>query len=166
MAQQDATNVAITGGTARLTRMALNGTVSSNKQLAIDYAKNTDFGIALHPNDLDGGAGAPVVFTNLAGALVGSIGTSATATAYNTSSDGPLKTAVEAPHWRPGGGAGSCGPSRTCGRRMIVPGVGFLADEVQQVIPDGVVTGERDAVEDDGYQSGRSKWTIASSSHG
>jgi hypothetical protein len=88
-------------------------------------------------------------FRNAAGSSVGSIVTSATATTYNSASDARLKSAIT-----PLTGAldvvRALRPVAFRWNADDSPGRGFVAEEVQEVIPEGVITGARDAVEEDG----------------
>lgn len=190
MAQQDASAVAITGGSASftgnvaalqrtgdnqigfysllqeegvLTRYALycqgtartriNGSVGlkrepSNHTLEIAFPKSTSsYGIAL-TQDADTGTGNPVLFVNAASSIIGSISTTGSATAYNTTSDARLKKMIEMFD-----GAldlvHQLRPVRFRWRTDDSEGNGFLANEVKQVL-DGVVTGEPDAMNEDG----------------
>ena len=80
--------------------------------------------------------------------IVGSIATTGTATAYNTTSDARLKTGCTALT-----GAldvvRALRPITHRWRSDDSPGVGFVAHEVAEVIG-GVVTGEKDAMNPDG----------------
>jgi Chaperone of endosialidase len=121
-----------------------SGVPFSNITQAINWPHGTGYGLVFRPNDgNDTGAGHPVVFTSSGGATIGSISTTASATSFNTTSDrrakeaiGPLEGSVAtlqalrpvAFRWRATGEAG----------------VGFVADEVQQVVPDAV-TGTPDS---------------------
>lgn len=173
MAQQDANAVTITGGTATgLSALQVNGNIGATgaltvtgqgqfgdvvgirkapvalRALALSYANLSSMvGIALTPQN---GAGAmPIAFLRFdEGVYVGNITTTDTATSYNTSSDRRLKEAIAALpealatlmalrpvafRWRSDGS----------------PGVGFIADEVQAVVPQAV-SGEQDAVDAEG----------------
>lgn len=101
------------------------------------------WGLATYPTDQANAAVAD--FRNQALASVGSITTNATATAYNTTSDRRLKDAIETMR----GGLGvlqALRPVRFLWTADGSPGTGFVADEVQQVVPEAV-TGEPDAVD-------------------
>jgi len=91
------------------------------------------------------------VFENNSGTLVGGIVVSTTATAYNTSSDYRLKTAVTY-DWDATTRLKQLKPARfewiTDGDDAI-PVDGFLAHEAQAVVPEAV-TGTKDEVDDDG----------------
>jgi hypothetical protein len=87
-------------------------------------------------------------FTNMAGVAVGAIQTSATATAYNTTSDVRLKHAIATLS----GALDVLAALRPVKFRWNADdsvGHGFLAHELQRHVPDAV-TGEPDAVNDDG----------------
>jgi len=112
------------------------------------YPKTTNDGLVLVPIGSDTGGGSAVLLRNMAGTPVGSISTTASATAYNSASDVRLKHAIATL-------AGAL--SRVQALRPVAfrwnaddsPGVGFLAHELQTQIPEAV-TGEPDAVHDDG----------------
>lgn len=119
---------------------------SAPSPLVIKYSAGTERGIEIRPT-ADTGTGA-VYFMNAALSLVGSIATTSSATAYNTSSDVRLKHAVVTItdallklsalrpvkfRWNADGSEGE----------------GFLAHELQRVIPHAV-TGEPDEVNSDG----------------
>jgi hypothetical protein len=92
--------------------------------------------------------GDVAVFRNTANTTVGSISTTATTTAYNTSSDYRLKKDLQP-------------IADACARLMALKPVnfawksdgsrvdGFLAHEAQEVVPEAV-TGQKDAVDEDG----------------
>ena len=143
------------GGTAAgistltVNRVGVNLATIANGQLAIGYAKGTDFGVIVQPAGTDVGAGAALLFNNVATLVVGSINTSATATTYNTTSDARLKDDVQPLV----GGLDvirALNPVAFRWRSDDSHGRGLLAHEVQEVIPDGVITGARDAVDDEG----------------
>jgi hypothetical protein len=154
MAQQDADAVAITGGDIHLTgTLEVNTFVGigtppvTGNRLQINFFKATDVPLAFKPLDTDTG-GYTMVFQSVAGALIGSITTTASATAYNTTSDARLKEDVH-----PLTGAldvvRALRPITHRWRADDSPGVGFLAHEVAEVV-DGVISGARDAVDDEG----------------
>ena len=192
MAQQDAANVAITGGTALgMTSLGVENTGGSDVvglrldvasgggtnrwniygsgeapslltgQLALRgaspdlfctlhvfYVKGSSAGLVLRPNDNDTGPAAAISFQPFGGGVAGSIVTTATTTTYNTTSDARLKFDVEVlsgaldmlRKLRPITHLWKADGSR---------GYGFLAHEVATIV-DGVVTGEKDAVDDQG----------------
>lgn len=106
-------------------------------------------GLIIRGTGTDTLGGYHILFHNAAGAIVGSIATNATTTGYNTTSDGRLKHAIT-----PLTGAldvvRALNPVSFLWKADGSPGRGLLAGEVQEVIPDGVITGERGALDDDG----------------
>jgi len=86
-------------------------------------------------------------FLNAAGTTIGSITTTASATAYNTSSDYRLKNSV-APMTTGVATIAALKPVTYKWNEDNSDGEGFLAHELQDVIPQAVV-GEKDAVNDD-----------------
>lgn len=96
----------------------------------------------------DAGTFWACAFLNTSGTPVGSISTSGAATAYNTTSDGRLKEAIT-----PLTGAEavlrSLRPVAFRWKADGSPGVGFVAEEVAQVVG-GVTTGHPGAVDADG----------------
>ena len=162
MVSQDAGNVGITGGSvAGLSSLAVTGDTALSGNLGVQgapsdfaaqtlfYLKATQHGIQIKPTDNDTGPGGAIVFQNSSAVAVGSIGTNASATSYNTTSDARLKHDVE-----PLTGAlavvRALRPVAFRWNADDSAGVGFLAGEVQEVIPDGVITGERGAIDSEG----------------
>jgi hypothetical protein len=120
---------------------------AANVGLYLTYAAASGYyGITLTPTS-DTGI-VHVLFTNAAGSSAGSITGTASAVAYNTSSDVRLKHAIVSL-------AGAL--ERVRALRPVAfrwnaddsQGHGFLAHELQAVVPEAV-TGEPDAVNDDG----------------
>jgi hypothetical protein len=119
----------------------------SARAITVAYtASGVQYGIQVQPST-DTNAKA-LFFTNASGAEVGSISTTATATAYSTSSDIRLKTAIT-----PITGALDVLrqiPARTWRWRSDNSrGVGFVANEIQHLVPEAI-TGEPDAVDESG----------------
>jgi hypothetical protein len=122
------------------------GTTSA-PPVTVLQSKTVHSGMEMRAASSDTGNPA-IAFFNIAGGYVGGITTTATAVAYNTTSDGRLKEAITTL-------AGALDVIRAL--RPVAfrwqadqsQGHGFLAHELQQVIPDAV-TGEPDAVNDDG----------------
>ena len=115
MAQQDASAVTITGGTAVLTSLQSvqigvgtipepaiavavvgntrftgqnilgSGAINANEQNTIYYDKAARHALTFRPSGSDAGSGTAATFTNIAGGT-GTITTNGSATAYNTSS--------------------------------------------------------------------------------
>ena len=169
MAQQNADAVAITGGAVTglsgfsvtsgvpvyLTvglhvqnTIGISQVPDAGVALFLRHAKATQLGIVIRPNDTDTLGQPALLLQNLAGGTVGSVTTTATATAYNTSSDVRLKEFVQTLigaldvvralrpvsfHWQADGSKGN----------------GFLAHELMQIVPEAV-SGEPDAVNEDG----------------
>ena len=160
MAQQDASAVAITGGTITNVTIATGyastlriqnlgiGLPATIYPVDIYWPKATVHGIHMRPSDGDAGSSANLVFANAGDAPVGGIFTTASATSYTTSSDARLKTAVQSLV----GELAVIRALRPVRFRWLSDdsaGVGFLAGEVAEVVQ-GVVTGEPDAMEEDG----------------
>ncbi len=95
------------------------------------------------------GSGACYVLTSYRlGTLVGSITNTSTATAYNTSSDYRLKENI-APMTGALATVAKLKPCTYSWKSTGEAGQGFIAHELQAVVPDAV-TGEKDAVNEDG----------------
>lgn len=155
-------HVAITAGTDRYSVLAddtapslfsgavgIGGAAPAGIKTYVFFPKASHYGLAFRHSDNDTGPGQPVRFLNTAGNEVGLITTTASATAYNTTSDARLKDDVT-----PLSGAldvvRALKPVSFRWKADGMPGHGFLAHEVQAVIPDGVITGEKDAVDAEG----------------
>jgi len=118
-----------------------------NSTLSLDYTTGTQYGFTLR-NTAASTFGA-IVFVNSSNSLVGEISVSTTATAYNTSSDYRLKENVtpvpdgitRLQQLKPSRFNFISDPDKTVD--------GFIAHEAQAVVPE-CVTGEKDAVDDDG----------------
>ena len=124
------------------TPAALNGTVT------IYFNKSVRDGTHFHQRGDDAGSGSPIIFRNITSAVIGSITTTASATAFNTSSDVRLKHAIE----KLVGSLDLIRVLNPIGFRWNANnehGEGFLAHELQHIIP-AAVTGEPDALNDDG----------------
>jgi len=160
MATQDANNVLITDGDINVTFFTAaqfattglvafgSGTLTLNARLHLFYTKANAYGLMIQQVDTNVSGGEAAIFLNVAGGVIGTISTTATTTGFNTSSDARLKEAIEvlagalevlqalrpvAFRWQADGSRGH----------------GFLAHELQRVIPEAV-TGEPDAVNEDG----------------
>ena len=116
--------------------------------LTIGYAQSSRHGIILRTLAGDAGAYQAMQFWNAAGGSVGSITTTGSATAYNTSSDVRLKHAITALT-----GAldrvRALKPVSYLWNANNEPGEGFLAHELMREVP-LAVTGEPDAVDAEG----------------
>ena len=128
--------------------LGVSAAAAPNIRLLVSFDKSNRYGIKLMQTANDTGPGQPILFHNTADGEVGSISTTASATAYNTSSDARLKEAVE-----PLDGAldvlRALNPVSFLWKADGSPGRGFLAHEVAEVV-DGVITGEKDAVDEAG----------------
>lgn len=116
---------------------------------AIAFDKSGWFGLVLRHLVNDTGSGIPVVFQNLATTTIGSITSTASNVAYNTSSDSRLKRAIA----RLDGALDvvrQLRPVRFRWRQDDTPGVGFVAEEVAEVVA-GVTTGTPGAVTPEGH---------------
>jgi Chaperone of endosialidase len=136
------------GGTVQVAdavgiRQAPNGAIG----LSVTYNKSTQYGIVLTPFGSDTGTQA-MLFKNIAGTDVGSISTSATATAFNTSSDVRLKHSI-APLTAALERVRALRPVSFRWNSTDEQDEGFLAHELMQVAP-GAVTGLPDEVHADG----------------
>ena len=99
-------------------------------------------------SSLDATAGQNAVLFYRSASLVGSITTTAAATAYNTSSDYRLKNSITPMY----SGLATIGALKPVTYKWNVDnsdGEGFIAHELQEVIPHAVV-GVKDAVNEDG----------------
>jgi hypothetical protein len=137
----------VTGHVNVTSSLMLNGMSASNR-LSVEYNRTTGSGVTIRPS-ADTGGGNTILFQNAAGTAVGAITTSATATTYATSSDRRLKRNV-APL---ANALATLRQVRPVAFRWNVddsPGEGFLADQVQQLIPTAV-TGEPDQIDAQGH---------------
>jgi hypothetical protein len=120
--------------------------VSSNYSLFISgYGNSIGYGIGLQPATTNAD---PLVFFNSSGTLVGNISTSSSNTTYTTTSDYRLKENI-APMT---GALAKVALLKPCTYTWKVDGSdgqGFIAHELQEVVPDAV-KGEKDAVSEDG----------------
>ena len=103
-----------------------------------------------------------LTFSNASSTLVGSITTSTTATAYNTSSDYRLKENIQ-PMQNALAKVALLNPVTYTWKADGSEGQGFIAHELQAVVPDAV-SGEKDAVDDEGnprYQGVDTSFLVA-----
>jgi endosialidase-like protein len=189
MATQDASAVAISGGTATFSALTTQGDLYVQGHIGVGTGPNAAYDLLvqnagrfqtsaevggnlglgttpqaagfervhmLYPQAAGGllctpsagGTAYPIIFRNGAGGTVGHISVTDTGTAYNTLSDVRLKHAIATL---------TDALDRVRALRPVAfrwnaddsPGIGFLAHELQQTIPEAV-TGEPDAVNDDG----------------
>jgi hypothetical protein len=136
------------GAPARFTDVVGLGAGSSNSyQLLLQFDKATRDGIYLR-GLTDGAGRSHIIFANNAGGPVGSIQCTATATAYNTSSDVRLKRNIQ-PLTDALTTLLALKPVTFRWNADDSEDEGFLAHELQQHIPHAV-TGEPDQVNEDG----------------
>jgi len=137
----------LTGTASLLGSLGVGRAADAAVGIYLAHQKASQYGLIVQAQGSDTG-NQTVVFQNVAGAFVGSITTTASATAYNTSSDSRMKDAVTTLT-----GAldrvRALRPVSFRWRHDDTPGVGFLADELQQHMPDAV-TGAPGAVNANG----------------
>ena len=141
------TTLDVNGG-VRLRQTLGIGTFPSpgTNTVSLLYDRAAGSGLVIQPT-VDTG-GQALYFLNAAAAPVGSINTTDSATSFNTSSDVRLKEGIETL----AGALDVVRALRPVSFRWQAdgsPGRGFLAHELQQVVPDAV-TGEPDEVNPDG----------------
>ena len=124
----------------------LVGTTSAGGRIALGYAGLTSVGIGFIDSSTTGTTQATTFSKN--GTQVGSIQTSNSATSYVTSSDYRLKNSV-APMTSGLATVSALKPVTYKWNADDSDGEGFIAHELQSVIPHAV-TGEKDAVNEDG----------------
>ena len=116
-------------------------------RLAVYYTRASQQGITIKPS-ADTGGGNAMLFMNAAGTLVGYIATTASATTYATSSDYRLKDNIVPMV----GALNTVAALKPVTYKWKVDGSngqGFIAHELQSIVPD-CVTGEKDAVDEEG----------------
>lgn len=111
------------------------------------YAGNAKNGMVSDDTDT-GGGGNSVLLVRRNGTQIGSITTTSTTTAYNTSSDYRLKEDIQ-PMTNALAKVQALNPVTYKWKSNGSDGEGFIAHELQAVIPD-CVTGEKDAVDENG----------------
>ena len=126
----------------------LVGTTSAygSGKTCISFVPGTTAGLAFQQS-INTSSPQAINFLNAAGTTIGSITTTASATAYNTSSDYRLKNSV-APMTTGVAVITALKPVTYKWNEDNSNGEGFLAHELQDVIPQAVI-GEKDAVNDD-----------------
>ena len=129
-----------------LTIDSVTGGTSSTKVSVFGYGSGLGYGIEFRPNTNTGAT--PCRFLNAAGTEVGFISTSSSGTTYSTTSDYRLKHTV-APLTIGLATVSALNPVTYKWNVDDSNGEGFIAHELQSVIPHAV-TGEKDAVNEDG----------------
>jgi hypothetical protein len=119
---------------------------STAARMAISYVGNVAWGIGF--KSTTSGAAQPLTFLSSTGAQVGYIGTNDTTTSYVTSSDYRLKENI-APMVGALDTVAAIKPVTYKWKTDGSDGQGFIAHELQTVVPDCVV-GEKDAVDEEG----------------
>ena len=122
--------------------------VSSSCKFSLAYSGSTNNGMAFVDSAASGTTSAAVFLR--AGTQVGAINTTATNTAYATSSDYRLKEAITPMT----GALAKVALLKPCTYKWKVDGSdgqGFIAHELDEVVP-GCVTGEKDAVQEQEYE--------------
>jgi hypothetical protein len=148
--------------------------IDSSGRLLIATTSNPDVGqvvIAFVPGSTQGlvfkqsintSDPTPIMFFNATNSVVGSVLTSATTTTYNTSSDYRLKENV-APMTGALAKVAALNPVTYTWKEDGSNGQGFIAHELQAVVPD-CVSGQKDAVDKDGkpkYQGVDTSFLVA-----
>jgi hypothetical protein len=128
-----------------------------------NYGSGIGWGITMRPSSSSsGGNGDCFNFTNTSFTTVGTIATSSSATAYNTTSDYRLKENV-APMTGALATVAQLKPVTYKWKADGKDGQGFIAHELQSVVPEAV-TGEKDAIDKDGnprYQGVDASFLVA-----
>jgi Chaperone of endosialidase len=141
----------------------INADSSQNKSKIYvgGFGQGQGYGISFR-NGVNSSA-VPCFFANAAGTSIGSIGTSSgTSTSYNTTSDYRLKENVQ-PMQNALEKVAALNPVTYTWKEDGSDGQGFIAHELQAVVPD-CVTGEKDAVDADGnpiYQGVDTSFLVA-----
>jgi hypothetical protein len=140
----------------------LVGTTSGSEKFRIVASSAAAFIVKIDDVRTDGASGAGLMqFTRTSGG-VGSITTTTTSTAYNTSSDYRLKENVQ-PMQDALAVIAQLNPVTYTWKADGSDGQGFIAHELQAVVPD-CVTGEKDAVDAEGnpqYQGVDTSFLVA-----
>jgi hypothetical protein len=137
----------------------INNTDNFSKLSVLGYGPNRGFGIVFRPSLNDG---TPCWFLNTSGTQVGSINTSASATAYGTTSDYRLKNNIQ-PLTNGLDKVMLLKPSKWTWAVDNSEGEGFIAHELQEHIPNAV-TGEKDKIDSEGnpiYQGVDTSFLVA-----
>ena len=123
------------------------GTTTNLGKMTTGWNNSTQTGFALYASTTTF-SGSPIVFFNSSGGISGSIGQTASTVSYNTSSDYRLKENV-LPLTSGLTTISALKPVKYDWKIDGSHGEGFIAHELQSVIPHAV-TGEKDAVNEDG----------------
>lgn len=165
----DSSGNLLVGTTSAIERLTVNGNCSLNSQAQIGgYASTlvmncnggTNFGIMI--KNISASASNAISFLNNSNAVNGTISVTTTTTAYNTSSDYRLKENV-APMTGALAIVAKLKPCTYTWKSTGETGQGFIAHELQAVVPD-CVTGTKDAVDKNGkpqYQGVDTSFLVA-----
>jgi hypothetical protein len=123
-------------------------TPSNAAAVIVGFDKSARDGMRFQPSVTDTPGGGNCVFLNTSSTIVGTIMSTASATSYNTSSDIRLKRNVQ-PLTASLERIRALRPVSFRWNADDSPGIGFLAHELQQTIPEAV-TGQPDEVNEDG----------------
>jgi hypothetical protein len=136
-------------GTTSNTRAARLRVEGGETAYFTGYGNGYGIGLWMTPNaSATGGTADPIKFQNVSNTTVGSISTTASATAFNTSSDYRLKNTIALMT----GALAKVALLKPVTYKWNVDGSdgeGFIAHELAEVVPNAV-TGEKDAVDADG----------------
>lgn len=145
-ARIDSSGVFLVGDTSAITNVVgIQATTATSARWPI-ACKSVNRGLLVRQTDVNGGIAAYFEVNN--GTNVGAINTTATATSYATSSDYRLKENIQ-PMQNALGVVAQLKPVTYTWKADGSEGQGFIAHELQAVVPD-CVTGEKDAVDADG----------------
>jgi len=122
------------------------GSANAYAQLFINHSSTTNHGLVI--KELLSAGGNAVIFLNSSGTTIGTISTTSSATAYNTSSDYRLKEDIQ-PITDATTRLMSLNPVNFAWKASGSRTDGFIAHEAQSVVPEAV-TGEKDAVDAEG----------------
>jgi hypothetical protein len=140
----------------------LVGTTTGSQRLNVSGSSASGFVVKFTDSRTDGSSGAGMVEFFRTSGVVGTITTTTTTTSYNTSSDYRLKENV-VPMTGALATVAQLKPCTYTWKADGSAGQGFIAHELQAVVPDAV-TGEKDAVDKDGkpqYQGVDTSFLVA-----
>jgi endosialidase-like protein len=117
-------------------KVGFAATPAAGARVMLGYNKSAESGLAIQQTVADAG-NASVLFLNNGGGICGTITTSSTTTSYNTTSDARLKEHI-APLPDPVGVVQALRPVAFRWREGGAAGQGFLAHELQRLVPEAV----------------------------
>jgi hypothetical protein len=157
----DSSGNLLVGTTTAIGRLTVNGNGPSNYAATLENTTSGNNVLGVF-GSASGGTQNFVVFAQSAGSVRGTISTNGTTTSYNTSSDYRLKENVQ-PMQDALAKIAQLNPVTYTWKVDGSDGQGFIAHELQAVVPD-CVTGEKDAVDEDGnpkYQGVDTSFLVA-----